>query len=317
MAQVDLVCSVRRLSRGPIPLGLGSVEVGKSARIRSGVAAGRALLLGAAVLLGGCSAHRGSHRDASTNAGGPSAPGAGVRRRARTSEAAALRRAFATDLPIYCGGHRPYAALTFDDGPGPYTPLALRILRHAHVPATFFIVGRNIAPYGRFAVAEARAGDTLANHSFTHPVLPALASSVIDSELSRTNAAIHADTGIGPKLFRPPYGSRNPTVDATAHRLGLVEVLWNIDSADSLGANYAQIARRVIAGAGPGAIVLMHENRGQTIRALKFIILPALRHRHIRLVTVPELLALDPPSAAQQRAGPRGCGVEGAVRAGS
>jgi peptidoglycan/xylan/chitin deacetylase (PgdA/CDA1 family) len=207
--------------------------------------------------------------------------------------------------------------LTFDDGPGPYTPLALRILRHAHVPATFFIVGRNIAPYGRFAIAEARAGDTLANHSFTHPVLPALPSSTIDSELSHTDAVIHADTGIGPKLFRPPYGSRDATVDATAHRLGLVEVLWNIDSADSLGANYAQIARNVIAGAKPGAIVLMHENRGQTIRALKFIILPALRHRRIRLVTVPELLALDPPSAAQQRAGPRGCGVGRAVRAGS
>jgi peptidoglycan/xylan/chitin deacetylase (PgdA/CDA1 family) len=228
-----------------------------------------------------------------------------------------LRRALAADLPIYCGGHRPYAALTFDDGPGPYTPLALRILRHAHVPATFFLVGRNIAPYGRFAVAEGRAGDALANHTFTHPVLPALASSVIDSELSRTSAAIHADTGIAPKLFRPPYGSRNSTVDATAHRLGLVEVLWNIDSADSLGANYAKIAKNVIAGAKPGAIILMHENRGQTIRALKFIILPALRQRHIHLVTVPELLALDPPSAAQARAGPRGCGVGGALRAGS
>jgi peptidoglycan/xylan/chitin deacetylase (PgdA/CDA1 family) len=278
-----------------------------------------ALLLAAAALLGGCSDSGGSPRHASTKVGrpAPSATGAAIPRRAPTSEPAALRRALATDLPIYCGGHRPYAALTFDDGPGPYTPLALRILRHAHVPATFFLVGRNIAPYGRSAIAEARAGDALANHSFTHPVLPALPSSAIDYELSRTSAAIHADTGIGPKLFRPPYGSRNPTVDATAHRLGLVEVLWNIDSADSLGANYAQIARKVIAGAKPGAIVLLHENRGQTIRALKFIILPALRHRHIRLVTVPALLALDPPSAAQQRAGPRGCGVGRTVRAGS
>jgi peptidoglycan/xylan/chitin deacetylase (PgdA/CDA1 family) len=284
------------------------------------LAAGKALLLAAAALLGGCSGGGGGAQHASTTkAGGsaPSATGAAVPRRARAGEAAALRRALATGLPIYCGGHRPYAALTFDDGPGPYTPLALRILRHAHVPATFFLVGRNIAPYGHFAVAEARAGDALANHTFTHPVLPALPSSAIDSELSRTSAAIHADTGVAPKLFRPPYGSRNPTVDATAHRLGLVEVLWNIDSADSLGANYAQIARNVIAGAKPGAIVLLHENRGQTIRALKFIILPALRHRHIRLVTVPALLALDPPSAAQQRAGPRGCGVGGTVRAGS
>ena len=51
----------------------------------------------------------------------------------------------------------------------------------------------------------------------------------------------------------------------------------------------------------------MHENRGQTIRALKFYILPWLRQRHIRLVTVPQLLTLDPPSSSQLRAGPNGC----------
>jgi peptidoglycan/xylan/chitin deacetylase (PgdA/CDA1 family) len=280
-----------------------------------------ALLLAAAALLGGCSDGGGKPRHASTQVGGGPRPsgatGAAVPRRRPTGEAAALRRALAANRPIYCGGHRPYAALTFDDGPGVYTPLALRILGNAHVPATFFLVGRNIAPYGRLALAEARAGDALANHSFTHPVLPALPSSAIGSELSRTSAAIHAHTGIEPKLFRPPYGSRNATVDATAHSLGLVEVVWNIDSGDSLGANYAQIARNVIAGVKPGAIILLHENRGQTIRALKFIILPALRHRHIRLVTVPALLALDPPSAAQQSAGPRGCGLGGTVRTGA
>jgi hypothetical protein len=50
----------------------------------------------------------------------------------------------------------------------------------------------------------------------------------------------------------------------------------------------------------------MHENRGQTIRAM-LTILPAIQRRHLRAVSVPELMALDPPSPAQLRAGPHGC----------
>jgi peptidoglycan/xylan/chitin deacetylase (PgdA/CDA1 family) len=56
-----------------------------------------------------------------------------------------------------------------------------------------------------------------------------------------------------------------------------------------------------------GSIVLMHENRGQTIRALRGI-LPSLRRRGLRSVTVPELLAADPPTTAQLAAGRQGCG---------
>jgi len=87
----------------------------------------------------------------------------------------------------------------------------------------------------------------------------------------------------------------------------MLEVLWNVDSFDWAGANWKGIARNVLHHLSPGAIVLMHENRGQTIRALKFIILPALRRLRYRLVALPELLALDPPSAAQVQRGLRGC----------
>src|SRR4051794_7706630 len=39
----------------------------------------------------------------------------------------ALRRFAALGKPIYCGARaKPLVALTFDDGPGPYTHLALR-----------------------------------------------------------------------------------------------------------------------------------------------------------------------------------------------
>ena len=42
------------------------------------------------------------------------------------------------------GGRRKVVALTFDDGPGKDTPSVLSILKQNNVPATFFVVGREI-----------------------------------------------------------------------------------------------------------------------------------------------------------------------------
>jgi chitin deacetylase len=61
------------------------------------------------------------------------------------------------------------------------------------------------------------------------------------------------------------------------------------------------IINRVLDGARPGAIVLLHDaggTRTQTIQALPTII-RRLRARHYRLVTVPRLLRDDPPHKAQ------------------
>ncbi len=215
---------------------------------------------------------------------------------------------------MFCGGPRPYAALTFDDGPGPYTPLALRILRAARLPATFFLVGRKLRRFPGLARDEARSYP-LGDHTWTHPYLPALAPAAIRDQLSTTRTAVERAAGAPVSLFRPPYGAHTPVVDATARALGLVQVLWSVDSADSLGANYAGIAHNVLTGLRPGAIVLMHENRGQTIRALKFLIIPHLAEHHLRLVTVPELLARDPPSATQLARGAEGCGAPSPRRA--
>ena len=116
-------------------------------------------------------------------------------------------------------------------------------------------------------------------------------------------------------LFRPPYGARDARIDEDRARNGLLEILWTVDSADSLGANYARIEHNVIAGLHGGAIILMHENHGQTVRAL-IAIFAALQRKHLRAVSVPQLLADDPPSRAQVRAGGRSCGLAHGVHGG-
>jgi peptidoglycan/xylan/chitin deacetylase (PgdA/CDA1 family) len=127
------------------------------------------------------------------------------------------------------------------------------------------------------------------------------------NEIASAQNAIEKASGRPVTLFRPPYGARTPAIDAEAKSLGMLEVLWSIDSLDSQGADWNGITREVLNNVKSGSIILFHENRGQTIRALKFNILPALRKRGFKTVTIPELLVLDAPSVKQLRRGPAGC----------
>jgi peptidoglycan/xylan/chitin deacetylase (PgdA/CDA1 family) len=254
---------------------------------------------GAAASASGTVAHT---EGAGTDVASAPSPAAG------TAESSVVRRLIEVGRPIYCAArHGNEVALTFDDGPGPYTELVIKKLHLHHAEATFFDVGRNIDLIAH-ATAQERALGAVGDHTFTHPLLTALAPAEAESEIVRTQAALARSTGGPVFLFRPPYGGHNPTIDGIARAHGLLEILWTVDSADSLGANYAQIERNVIGGLRGGAIILMHENHGQTVRALPNIF-GALLQRHLRAVSVPRLLTEDPPSVAQVRGGGAACGI--------
>ena len=107
--------------------------------------------------------------------------------------------------------------------------------------------------------------------------------------------------GPRPRLFRPPYGSFNATTFRELRHLHLLMVLWSVDTADYSMPGAQAIAQRALAGAKPGAIILMHDaggNRSQTIAALPAIV-RGLRKRGLRPVTVPQLLLDDPPPRGQ------------------
>jgi peptidoglycan/xylan/chitin deacetylase (PgdA/CDA1 family) len=202
--------------------------------------------------------------------------------------------------PLYCGGrHGRYVALTFDDGPSQYTPRVLRLLRRAHARATFFVIGSRVAARPDLVRAESLLG-AVGNHTWTHPRLVALARRDVIRQLLLTQAAIvRATGGARPVLFRPPYGVGTPAETAAVHALRLVDVRWSLDSLDSRpGATAGGVAREVVAGLRPGAIVLLHDIHPWTVAALPRI-LRAVRRRGLTPVTIPELVALDPPSHAE------------------
>ncbi len=208
------------------------------------------------------------------------------------------------------GPPRRVVALTFDDGPAPDTPAFVSLLASQHVPATFFMIGRQITPVYRAALRrELRAGDALGDHTYTHLDLETLNAGEVRSQLSGTVRAVRGLTGYTPCVFRPPYGDYNGSVVATAAALGLATILWNVDPADYTQPGVRAIEQRVLVQTQPGSIILSHDGgglRGQTLAAYPDII-RALRRRGYRFETVPQLLGLR---TVYRRCG-RGCEGEG------
>jgi peptidoglycan/xylan/chitin deacetylase (PgdA/CDA1 family) len=107
-------------------------------------------------------------------------------------------------------------------------------------------------------------------------------------------------TGVQPRFFRPPYGATGPAVNRLGRSLGMIPVLWSVDSRDWQLPGTKAIVRRVLANVRPGAIVLMHDGGGdrqETLRALPAI-LRALKRRHLEVVTLSRLFASTPPASA-------------------
>jgi peptidoglycan/xylan/chitin deacetylase (PgdA/CDA1 family) len=155
--------------------------------------------------------------------------------------------------------------------------------------------------FGASTVRELRDGDVVGDHTETHPEMARLSPQRQDDQLLDQIARIELLGGQRPTLFRPPYGSFDATTMRELHSLHLLMVLWSVDTGDYLRPGSAQIVRRALAGAHPGAIVLLHDaggDRSETIAALPSII-GKLRARGFHLVTVPQLLADDPPAPGQ------------------
>jgi peptidoglycan/xylan/chitin deacetylase (PgdA/CDA1 family) len=190
-------------------------------------------------------------------------------------------------------------ALTFDDGPGAYTPSVLGILEREEVRATFFLIGQQVQGNEGLLRRALRDGDALGNHTWSH----ANVSGGGFRQMSGTQRAITRATGYTPCVFRAPYGAWSGLLVGQARDLGLNSVGWSVDPTDWSRPGAGAIYSRVVGATRPGAIVLMHDGggpRSQTVSALPKII-ATLRGRGYRFVTVPELLGLPARYAPRPR----------------
>ncbi|HET7857337.1 MAG TPA: bifunctional polysaccharide deacetylase/glycosyltransferase family 2 protein, partial [Gaiellaceae bacterium] len=208
------------------------------------------------------------------------------------------------------GSHR--IALTFDDGPDPrWTPRIAATLKRLRVPATFFVVGSQVARHADIVRTLHRQGFELGNHTFTHSDLAALPSWERSLQISLTESAIAGTAGIRPRLLRPPYSSGASAVSdrqrrAFEHlaRRGYVIALSTLDGKDWERPGVGAIVRAATPQGSADGIVLLHDgggDRSQTLAAIERLV-PRLRARGFRFVLVSELASL-PRAEAEVPAG--------------
>ncbi|MFD0886147.1 polysaccharide deacetylase family protein [Streptosporangium algeriense] len=179
-------------------------------------------------------------------------------------------------------------ALTFDDGPGPYTGRLLDILAGYQARATFFVLGTMVAEdRGENLRRMVVEGHEVGNHTWDHLPLPQLSEQAIRFELTNTQKIVRRLTGVKMTMMRPPYGATGRRVVAEAARLGLAQVMWSLDTLDWRDRDSRMITQRATQ-ATPGAIVLMHDIHPTTVEAVPAI-LDQFAKRGYAFVTLSEL----------------------------
>ena len=155
-------------------------------------------------------------------------------------------------------------ALTYDDGPNDvHTERLLDILARHEIKATFFLIGRFVKARPQIARSIVGAGHLVGNHTVNHPNLLFQSRSNIVRELSDCSQMIADATGIRPKFFRPPFGTRRPAVLSTARELGLEPIMWDVTCFDwrrtTTDAIEHHARKRIDRDRTHGHIILFHD----------------------------------------------------------
>lgn len=160
-------------------------------------------------------------------------------------------------------GPRPRIALTFDAGANADGVRSiLRALAIKEAPATFFLTGRFVRTFPQKSARIARL-HLVGNHTDSHPNLTALTDAGVVAEIRAAERTIVAVAGQDPRrFFRFPYGARTAQLIAAVNGLCYVPFRWTVDTlgwqGTEAGRSAASVLKRVLDGASPGAIVLMH-----------------------------------------------------------
>jgi peptidoglycan/xylan/chitin deacetylase (PgdA/CDA1 family) len=152
-------------------------------------------------------------------------------------------------------------ALTFDDGPHAQgTPAVLDMLAGSGVSVTFFLVGEQVLRNPTLAAEIVAAGHGIGLHCHRHRNLLRLTPHQVREDILRALGVIEETTGRSPALYRPPYGVSNAAALALARGRDWRTLLWSHWGRDwEARATPESISSLLTGGAGPGAVLLLHD----------------------------------------------------------
>lgn len=185
-------------------------------------------------------------------------------------------------------------AITFDDGPTPFTSQLLDSLQEEGVRVTFFLLGQQVKRRPDLVLRMAAEGHEVASHGYSHPNMRKLGHDARYFELNETKVLLE-ELGVIPHYFRPPYGKYDPALATMAQDLGMSTVMWTTDSRDwKRRPDYrnmpTSMGRRLQPEEMRG-IFLFHDTKQTTVQDLRRIVQELREGGCQRFVTVSEYVA--------------------------
>ncbi|QGG46931.1 polysaccharide deacetylase family protein [Heliorestis convoluta] len=163
------------------------------------------------------------------------------------------------------------AYLTFDDGPSDITPRVLDILKHYQIPATFFVIGRQVENHVETTKRIVAEGHALGNHTYSHQYRQIYSSvEAFMQDLQKAENLLDKIVQQRPSIIRAPGGTQGNFSPALVKRLlesGYIIHDWNIDARDTSAplVSAAYIEKQVLEQAKnkDSIIVLFHDGPGK------------------------------------------------------
>ena len=158
----------------------------------------------------------------------------------------------------------PRIALTFDDGPGPYTERLLDGLKERGVKASFFLIGRSVKEYPEAVKRMEEEGHLIGNHTYSHVKLKGLSPEETRREIQKTDEAVYEITGKHVAYLRPPFGEWEEDLELA---YPVLPVMWTVDPLDWTTENVEEIVDRVVTQAGENDMILLHDCYDSSVEA--------------------------------------------------
>ncbi len=190
-------------------------------------------------------------------------------------------------------------ALTFDDAPMEMTRETLQILAEKGVPATFYVIGKNIEEYPEIAKAIVEQGHDLGNHSYSHQrfLLSKDTYSFVESEIEKTNVLIR-ESGYEEEItFRPPYGKKLFVLPWYLSKHKIKTIMVDVEPDTYHSGDAEAMFAYTIEHTKPGSIILIHPDCDTVCAAGREAlpkIIDELQVEGYRFVTISELLEYAP-----------------------
>ena len=186
----------------------------------------------------------------------------------------------------------PLVALTFDDSPhATLTPRILDILAAHDAHATFFMIGEHVAGNEEVVRRLIAEGHEVGNHMMSDAPSARLSAAEFARQLRQTHELL---APFGPvQWFRPGHTWFNRRMLDQLHADSYRCAMASAYALEFLPIPAPYAARHILLNVRPGGVIILHDATADPERTVAVLerILPALRRRGYRIVTLSELAA--------------------------